>query len=100
FRSLYENPRERKPPGREKGREGRGMRVIETFTGSAKGERTEDLIVETPHYLGVFDGVTGTRGTGEVEGRTLGQWASALAGEALRELPANAALRDFADLAT
>jgi hypothetical protein len=75
------------------------MNVIETFTLSAKGGLTEDLIVETPHYFGVFDGVTGVKDWMQ-DGKTMGQWGSWLAGEALKELPPGASAKDFAMRAT
>ncbi|MBI3440465.1 MAG: hypothetical protein HY052_01450 [Proteobacteria bacterium] len=76
------------------------MRVIERFTASTKGDRTEDLIVETPDFYGVFDGVTGVKPDWLRDGRTMGQWASFLAGAALEEMHANATIQDFAKRAT
>jgi hypothetical protein len=76
------------------------MKTIETYTISAKGPLTEDLIVETPHYYGVFDGVSGVRKDWLEEGRTMGQWAAHLAGEALLELPENASAAEYAARAT
>jgi serine/threonine protein phosphatase PrpC len=76
------------------------MKIIEQFSTSAKGDKTEDLIVETPGFFGVFDGVTGVKADWLREGRTMGQWGSFLAGEALKELPPEATLENFAVLAT
>lgn len=75
------------------------MLIIEKFIASAKGDKTEDLIVETPDYFGIFDGVGGVRADWLHEGRTMGQLASYLAGEALKELPANATIADYSRLA-
>lgn len=72
------------------------MHIIEQFSASAKGDKTEDLIVETPHFFGVFDGVGGVKPGWQHEGRTMGQWAAHLAGEALKELPAEAGIADYA----
>ncbi len=76
------------------------MKITEQFSTSAKGGKTEDLIVETPGFYGVFDGVTGVKADWLQEGRTMGQWGSFLAGEALKELPPSATIKDFAVLAT
>jgi hypothetical protein len=76
------------------------MKIIESFSTSAKGDKTEDLIVETPGFYGVFDGVTGIKAEWLQEGRTMGQWGSFLAGEALKELPPDATLENFAALAS
>ncbi|MDI1226828.1 MAG: hypothetical protein PSY14_04000 [bacterium] len=75
------------------------MEIIEKFLASAKGDKTEDLIVETPDYFGIFDGVGGVRTDWLHEGRTMGQWGSYLAGEALKALPANATIADYSKLA-
>jgi hypothetical protein len=75
------------------------MKIVEAWTASAKDDKTEDLIVETPHYFGVFDGVSGVKDWTR-DGKTMGQWGSFLAGEALKELPANATAQDFAELAS
>lgn len=76
------------------------MRVLETFTLSFKGEKTEDLIIETPDYFAVFDGVSGVRNDWSFEGKTMGQWGALLAAEALRALPGGASIGDFAKAAT
>jgi len=76
------------------------MKVTETFSASPKGDKSEDLIVETPGFFGVFDGVTSVKADWLQEGRTMGQWGSFLAGEALKELPPEATLENFAILAT
>lgn len=76
------------------------MKIIEQFSTSAKGDKSEDLIVETPGFFGVFDGVTGIKADWLQEGRTMGQWGSFLAGEALKELPPDATLENFAILAS
>ncbi len=68
------------------------MHIIETFLASAKGDKTEDLIVETPDYFGIFDGVGGVRTDWLNEGRTMGQWGSQLAADALRAMPAGATI--------
>lgn len=75
------------------------MKIIERFSASTKGDKTEDLIVETPHFFGVFDGVTGVKSDWLEDGRTMGQWASFLAGEALKALPAAASIEDFSAVA-
>jgi hypothetical protein len=75
------------------------MKIIERFEASPKGPRTEDKITETPHYVGVFDGIGGVRSEWLEEGRTMGQWGSTLAGDALEALPAGATIADFAGLA-
>lgn len=75
------------------------FRVLEKFEASAKGDKTEDLIVETPHYIGVFDGVTGVRDWMH-ENKTMGQWAALLCAEALSELAPDATVEDFAATAT
>lgn len=75
------------------------MKIIETFLASTKGDKTEDLIVETPDYFGLFDGVSGVRTDWLHEGRTMGQWAAQLAGDALRALPAGASIADYSKLA-
>ncbi len=75
------------------------MHIIETFLASAKGDKTEDLIVETPDYFGVFDGVGGVRTDWAHEGRTMGQWAAQLAADALRALPAGATIAEYSKLA-
>lgn len=75
------------------------MQIIETFLASAKGDKTEDLIVETPDYFGIFDGVGGVRTDWLHEGRTMGQWGSQLAADALRALPAGASIADYSELA-
>lgn len=75
------------------------MNVIEKFVGTTKGDKSEDLIVETPHYFGVFDGVSGITATWLEEGKTMGQWAAILAGEALKQLPPDASVDDYAALA-
>ena len=76
------------------------MKITESFSASAKGDKTEDLIVETPGFFGVFDGVSGVKADWLREGRTMGQWGSFLAAEALRELPPDATPESFAALAT
>lgn len=76
------------------------MRVIEQYTASAKGDLTEDLIVETDSFVGIFDGVTGTKDAWRHLGKTMGQYAAALCGEALKELKPDATVSDFAILAT
>lgn len=75
------------------------MHIIETLLASAKGDKTEDLIVETPDYFGIFDGVSGVRTDWLRDNRTMGQWASYLAGEALKALPAGATIADYSRLA-
>lgn len=75
------------------------MNIIETLLASAKGDKTEDLIVETPDYFGIFDGVGGVRTDWLHENRTMGQWGSYLAGEALKMLPAGATIADYSKLA-
>jgi hypothetical protein len=76
------------------------MKVLERFAFSAKGPLNEDLIEETPHYFGIFDGVSGVRADWRGEGRTMGQWGAGLAAEALRELAPGASISDYAALAT
>jgi hypothetical protein len=75
------------------------MRLIERFEASPRGPLTEDLIIETPDYFGLFDGVTGVRAGWSHKGLSMGQWAAQLAGEALSDLPAGATIRDYAGLA-
>lgn len=75
------------------------FRILEQFSATTKGDKTEDLIVETPHYFGIFDGVTGVRDW-QHDNKTMGQWAAQLAGEALREISADASIADFEKLAT
>ena len=75
------------------------MKIIERFEASPKGPRSEDKIAETPHYIGVFDGIGGVRSDWLEEGKTMGQWGSALAAEALAKLPDTATISDFAALA-
>lgn len=76
------------------------MKVLERFEASPKGQNTEDRIVETAHYVGVFDGIGGVRPGWREEGRTMGQWGSALAGEALAALAPQAGIADFAAAAS
>lgn len=75
------------------------MKIIERFAASAKGDKTEDLIVETEHFIGVFDGVSGVRADWLKDNKTMGQWAAQLAGDALRELHHSATIADYARIA-
>ena len=72
------------------------MKIIERFEASPKGPRTEDRIAETGHFIGVFDGIGGVRTDWLEDGKTMGQWGSALAAGALAGLPADASIADFA----
>lgn len=72
------------------------MQIIERFTASAKGDLTEDLIIETPHFFAVVDGVTASRPDWRCEGKTMGQYAACLVAETLQELPGHAKAQEFA----